>query len=118
MVVVGEVVNKILERETDKEKISDKIYGLVKLIKEKMRANIQPASNEALKLACECLELDNHLTPTDSIILAQALSDRNSIQLFTFDAVLTTSLRLQEFEEELRKEGKRLHKLRISPISP
>jgi len=115
MVVIGEVINEILQREKRNEEISERIYKLVEIIKV-MGADIQPASEEALKIALKCLEIDDRLKPTDAVIFAQALCDKDSVQLLTFDDVLTTSLRLQEFEEKLRKEGKRSRRLRISQI--
>ena len=73
-----------------------------------MGADIQPASEEALKIALKCLEIDDRLKPTDAIIFAQALCDKDSVQLLTFDDVLTTSLRLQEFEEKIKKRRKKI----------
>lgn len=49
-----------------------------------MGADIQPASEEALKIALKCLEIDDRLKPTDA------------------------SLRLQEFEEKIKKRRKKI----------
>ncbi len=82
-------------------------------ISDRLKADIQPPSQQALEIIPECFRVDDRLGPTDAVILAQALCDMNSVYLFTFDGVLTNSLSLLELEKELRSNGKRRRKLRI-----
>ncbi|WP_202320006.1 type II toxin-antitoxin system VapC family toxin [Archaeoglobus neptunius] len=112
-IVIGEVINKIFEKEKDNtDGVYDKTANLLQLIK-KIGADIKPATKEALMMAKKCLEIENYLNPTDAVIFAQAVCDKNSVRLYTFDSVLINSALLQEIEENLRSTGERLHPLKV-----
>ncbi len=108
-IAIGEVVSELRNRGAQ----FDTYKELLELI-DRLEADIQPPSQEALNIIPKCFHADDYLGPTDAVIFAQALCDTDSVYLFTFDSILTNSLSLLELEKELRSEGKR-RKLNIKP---
>jgi len=64
------------------------VENLQMLIEVKLNANTPPPDEESYKIAFELMMADNHMKPTDALIVAQALADRTSEWLITTDSKL------------------------------
>ncbi len=112
-VVLGEGIIKIIEREEEGELVGDSFHKLEKVIKD-LEAETPAPTKESLKIASDILEKNNHLKPTDALIVAQALCDPKSTRLFTTDGDLIGNKEIMEREERMREEEKRRGKLQIT----
>ena len=74
---------------------------------------IKPFKFEMLDIVYNLKKKDNRLDPTDALITAQALEDKNSKFLFTHDNTILKSSGIRELEEELRNGGTRNTRLKI-----
>lgn len=61
----------------------------------------------------ELTDMDSRLKRTDLIVLVLALSDPNSVRLFTRDSVLIRNERIIEYERRMRESGQRNVQLKI-----
>ncbi len=112
-VVLGEAITKIIEKEEEGELVEDPLYKLGKIIKD-VNAETPSPTPESLQVASRLLKKDTRLKPTDALIVAQALCDRNSTLLVTTDRDLIGNKEITKYEEIMRREEKRRTKLRIS----
>ena len=64
------------------------VENLQMLIEVKLNANTPPPDEESYKIAFELMRADNHMKPTDALIVAQALADPASEWLITTDSKL------------------------------
>ena len=62
----------------------------------------------------ELRKRDERLDATDAMILAQVMADPDSKFFFTLDEKMSDNRVIEEYEKELRREGLRNEKLKIT----
>ena len=110
-VVVGELINNLIR--ADLESKDDLLKNFFSFIKE-FGADLVPPSKFGYRICNELFEKDPLLKPVDALIVSQAFSDALSTRLLTTDKVLLNSLAIRDYEEGLRKDGRRRQKLTIT----
>ena len=74
-----------------------------------------PPDPETAELAAELMANVEGMTKTDAFVAAQALLDPMSQKLITNDTILKNAAWLIERELQMRRDGKRMKKLKIGP---
>ncbi len=74
-----------------------------------------PPDPEAAELAAEIMANVEGMTRTDAFVAAQTLLDPMSQKLITNDSVLQNAAWLTERERQMRRDGKRIKRLKIGP---
>ena len=74
-----------------------------------------PPDPETAELAAELMANVEGMTRMDAFVAAQALLDPMSQKLITDDTVLKRAAWLIELERQMRRDGKRIKKLKIGP---
>ena len=74
-----------------------------------------PLDPETANLAAEIMANVEGMTRTDAFVAAQALLDPMSQKLITDDTVLKGAAWLIDRERQMRRDGKRIKKLKIGP---
>lgn len=78
-------------------------------------ANMPPPSDRTFHIAAKLARVDSRLAGVDKEILAIALADPDSKFLFTPDQTLTENENICDYELQLRHDGERSTRLKISP---
>ena len=76
-----------------------------------------PPDPQAAELAAEIMANVEGMTKVDAFVAAHALLDPMSQKLITNDAVLKNAAWLIEMERQMRRDGKRIKKLKIGPTA-
>lgn len=112
-IVVGELVAVMLKNlsHIPKEK---EVNFLSKIYTYFEPAAIKPVTIDSVKYATRLIDLDLRIGPVDALIVAQALLDRDSQYLLTFDTQLVVSKSIRQLDEEVRNKGIREHQLYVT----
>ena len=110
--VVGETVSVLLRRDT----AHDDVDRLVRVVKKyvDVKNHLSPASKNAFGIMAEVQKREPRLDGTDITILSQVLSDPDSKIFFTPDRHMLNNPTIKTYEKELRDDGRRKEKLRIT----
>ena len=116
-IVVGEAVSQMYEK-CGRSTRPDYLFERFASLMEKYGwsdASMLPPSNRSFRIATELARVDNRLVGADVEILALALADPGSKFLFTPDQTLTENENICNYELQLRHDGERSTRLKISP---
>ena len=94
----------------DKTKALQNLESLLKI----ESVDIIPAGYCCLSVAKELLEKDNYLDATDSLIIAQALCDPDSVYLLMRETTIIESRVIRDMNQEMFERGERNRLLRIT----
>jgi len=79
-----------------------------------LKVDTPPPNKKIIELALCILKEDRNIDPTDAIISAHALSDKNSVYLFTMDTGMIGSMVLTTISENLKNNRERKYKLKVT----
>ena len=99
---IGETINEMREKELD-ETYFNRLFSMLDALK----ADLKPLVIRDLELAQEIIKRDDYIHITDALIVAQALGDNISRQLYTFDGAIHKSLEIPAICKRLRDDGQR-----------
>ena len=111
--VLGETVSKILARDGH-EGMLDRLDRTLQKYGIDASRSLPPATKRAFAIMEELRKRDERLDATDAMILAQVMADPDSKFLFTLDVKMTRSQAVATHEKELRRDGLRNEKLKIT----
>ena len=111
--VLGETVSKILARDGH-EGMLDRLDRTLQKYGIDARRSLPPAPKRAFAIMEELRKRDERLDATDTMILAQVLADPDSEFFFTLDEKISDNRAIEEYEKELRRDGLRNEKLKIT----
>ena len=112
--VLGETVSKILTRGKDAPRLLDRLARTLEKHGIDARRCLPPAPKRAFAIMEELRKRDERLDATDTMILAQVMADPDSKFFFTLDVKMTRSQAVATHEKELRRDGLRNEKLKIT----
>jgi len=114
--VIGELFSKLPER-YDTNKFSEMASKFFKFLKEeKLKTWHYGESNtKVFNIVVQLREADICVTPSDALIIACAIEDKNCTLLYTTDNVILNSTKLKDAIENICEENRR-EKLRLSEL--
>ena len=115
-IVVGEAVSQMYERCGGRTRLDHFLERFASLM-EKYGwgdANMLPPSNKSFRMAAELTRVDDRLAGVDVELLSIALADPGSKFLFTPDVMLAENRNVCDYELQLRHDGERSTRLKIS----
>lgn len=89
-VVLGEILNNISRKRLDNRQKQDIIHKYMNLINSK-KIDFVPGSRNCFEITNKLLNEENRLDPTDTLIIAQAISDIDSTHVLFNDAKILNS---------------------------
>ena len=111
--VLGETASKILAREGH-EGMLDRLDRALQKYGIDASRSPPPAPKRAFAIMEELRKMDERLDATDTVILAQVVADPVSKFFFTPDGKMTRNQVVETQEKELRRDGLRNEKLKIT----
>ena len=116
LTVLGELINDIYRDVDNKGKIDKLFYDFLVLV-EKLGADFQPPKEDHFFYTTKRIKKEdklNIISNDDILIVAQALCDPDSSRLICQDRPVLNSNKIIDLEKEMRKNGKRNRRLRIT----
>lgn len=116
-IVFGELFNNINNHNNDFDDkcvhyLNNELFSLF----EKDNVDLIPPNKKCYKIADDILKKDSRFDSTDALIVSQALSDKDSLYMATFDNTITTSFGggiISKINNEMYDNGEREKKLKI-----